>query len=586
MTIAERLAALRAEFAPRRLDGFLVPRADEHLGEYVPDNAQRLAWISGFTGSAGLALILADRAVLFTDGRYILQARAQADAALFDIRHIIEEPPHAWLKQNAPGLRIGCDPLTLSEQAVTHYAEAGFPLAFQESNPLDAVWRDRPPPPAAPVVPHDVRFAGRTAEEKRTELAAALAAARQDAAVLSDPASACWLLNIRGGDVPHTPLVLAHTILHADGTVDLFLDPARADAALRSHLGNAVRPRPRGELGAALDALAGRTVRVDRAGTPAWFAQRLRAAGVTVVDGPDPCALPRATKNATEQQGTRDAHARDAVAVCRFLHWLAGSAIGTTEVAAAARLDALRAEHADYRGESFPAIAGSGPNGAVIHYRATPGTDRMIGADEMFLIDSGGQYPDGTTDVTRAVWTGSSAPPDELRDRYTRVLQGHIALATLRFPQGVAGPHLDALARRALWDAGLDYDHGTGHGVGAYLGVHEGPAAFSRAAKPVPLAPGMILSNEPGFYAPGAYGIRLENLLLVVPSGLEGTARPFLAFETLTLAPFDRTLIAAGQLTAQERAWLDAYHARVAAEVTPRLPEDVRGWLEKVCRPL
>ncbi len=586
MTPAARLAALRAELARRGLDGLLVPRADEHLGEYVPPCAERLAWLTGFTGSAGLAVVLPGRAIAFSDGRYVLQLAAQTDPACWERGHLTEDPPPAWLARHAKGLRIGYDPWLFAEDQLARYAEAGVTLEPTSPNPVDAVWPDRPAPPAAPVVPHPQRLAGRDSAAKRAELAAGLREAGQDAAVLSDPASLAWLLNLRGGDVAHTPLPLGFALLRADEGVDLFMDGAKLGPEARAALGNAVAVQEPAALPASLSALRGRTVRVDPAGTPAWFARTLREAGATVAAGPDPCVLPRARKNDAEQAGARAAHARDALAVCRFLHWLTAAGGRETEMSAAARLLALRAADPLFRDESFPAISGAGENGAIIHYRVTPETDRPLRADECYLIDSGGQYLDGTTDVTRTVWTGPHAPPAELRERFTRVLQGNVALARLVFPKGVAGPHVDALARTALWRAGLDYDHGTGHGVGSFLSVHEGPASISRAAKPVPLEPGMILSDEPGFYLPGAYGIRLENLLLVQPAEFPHAAKPFLRFEVLTLAPFDRALIDPALLEPSERAWLDAYHARVLREVGPGLEPEVRSWLEGACAPL
>ena len=568
------------------LDGFIVPRADEHLSEYVPPCAERLAWLTGFTGSAGLAIVLHDQAAVFTDGRYTLQLAAQTDPALFERCHIIEQPPPDWLKAAAPGERIGYDPWLVSADTLKRFTDAGLAMVAVSANPVDAAWSDRPPAPAAPAVPHPLHLAGVTSAEKRDAVAAALRDKGEDAAVITDPASLAWLLNLRGGDVDYTPFALGFVLMHADGRAALFMDPAKLDGAAREWLGDAVALQPPDALPAALSALAGRKVRVDPAGSAAWFGQTLRATGATVVDGPDPCALPKACKNPVEQAGARAAHARDAVAVCRFLHWLDG-APATTEVAAANQLLRFRAEAAEFRGESFPAISGAGEHGAIIHYRATPDTDRPLQANEAYLTDSGGQYQDGTTDVTRTVWTGPGAPPAELQDRFTRVLQGHIAVAAALFPVGVAGPHLDSLARRPLWQAGLDYDHGTGHGVGSYLSVHEGPAGLSRAAKPVPLAAGMILSDEPGFYLPGAYGIRLENLLLVQPApDLPGAHKPFLAFETLTLAPFDRRLIDVPMLTRAERAWIDTYHARVLAEVGPALDGPARDWLAAACQPL
>lgn len=583
----ERLAAVRAIMRTQSVEGFLVPRADEHLGEYVPASAERLAWLTGFDGSAGLAAVLADRAAVFTDGRYTLQLEQQTDGAAFERRHLIDEPAPKWLVEAAPaGARIGYDPMLMSADAVTRYAEAGLCMVPLTTNPIDAAWADRPPPPMAPAVPQELRYAGKASAEKRGDVAAVLRTAKQDAAVITDPASIAWLLNIRGGDVDFTPFALGFAIIGADGAVSLFMEPVKVTATVRAWLGNGVSVQARSGLSAALTGLQGKRVRVDEAGSPAWFGQRLREAGATVIDAADPCAGPKARKNATEQEGARAAHRRDAVAVCRFLCWLDGAVGGTTEMGAAARLLALRSEQEGFRGESFPAISGAGEHGAIIHYRVTPETDRVIGRDEVYLIDSGAQYPDGTTDITRTVWTGAAPAPAEVRDRVTRVMQGHIAVATAVFPVGTCGPHLDALARRALWNVGLDYDHGTGHGVGSYLSVHEGPAGISRAGRMVPLAEGMILSDEPGFYLPGHYGIRLENLLLVQKAALPEAKRAFLRFETLTLAPFDRRLLEPTMLSAFERGWLDAYHARVLAEVGPALDGHELGWLEAACRPL
>ena len=589
-TAATRLAELRAELVRHNLDGFIVPRADEHLGEYVPPGAERLTWLTGFTGSAGLAVVLADRAAVFTDGRYVLQLEQQTDASLWERRHILLEPPQIWLVANAPpNARIGYDPLLIAEEALARYADAGVHLLPLATNPIDVVWADRPPAPLAPAIPHPLEYAGRASMEKREDIAGVLRATKQNAAVLTDPASIAWLLNIRGSDIPFTPFALSFALLHADDArVELFMDPAKLPEETRLWLGNKVALAGREALAPALAALAGKTVRVDAAGSPVWFAQTLRAAGAQVVNGSDPCLLPKACKNPVERQGARNAHLRDAGAVCRFLHFLAepDNAGELTEMSAAARLLALREANEGFRGESFPAISGAGEHGAIIHYRVTPETDRRIGANEVYLIDSGAQYMDGTTDVTRTIWTGPEEAPLELRERFTRVMKGHIAIATLVFPQGVAGAYLDGFARAALWQVGLDYDHGTGHGVGSYLSVHEGPVSLSRAGRPVPLAPGMILSNEPGYYLPGSYGIRLENLLLVRPAELADALKPFLCFETLTLAPFDRRLLALELLTAQEIAWLDGYHARVLAEVARGLEPDVRAWLKRVCRPL
>ena len=588
-TINERLQSLRRELAARGLDGFIVPRADEHLGEYVPASAERLAWLTGFTGSAGLAVVLAERAAVFTDGRYVLQLAAQTDAALWEQRHITEDPPPGWITAAVrEGSKIGYDPLLISEEGLARYTEAGLTMVPTPTNPLDAVWTGRPAPPLAPAMPHALAYAGKDAAAKREEIGGLLKAAKQDAAVISDPASIAWLLNIRGGDVPFTPFALGFAVAHADGRCELFMDPVKLPAETRAWLGNGVSVTRREALADALGKLAGKAVRVDPAGSPVWFAQTLRQAGAAVAVGPDPCLLPKACKNHVERAGARAAHARDAVAVCRYLHWLEtiGPTGGETELSAAAKLLGLRADVDGFRGESFPAISGAGEHGAIIHYRVSEVSNRPIRRNEVYLIDSGAQFPDGTTDITRTVWTGPDAPPAELRGRVTRVLQGHIAIATAVFPQGVGGAHLDAFARRALWQVGLDYDHGTGHGVGSYLSVHEGPVSLSRLARPVPIAEGMILSNEPGFYLPGEYGIRLENLLLVEKAEIAGASKSFLQFETLTLAPFDTRLIEVGLMTAAERDWLNAYHARVAAEVGPRLGAPTRAWLEQACRPI
>jgi Xaa-Pro aminopeptidase len=582
----EPLALLRAELARRGLDGFIVPRADEHLGEYVPAAAERLAWLTGFTGSAGLAVVLAAEAAVFTDGRYVLQLASQTNPDLWNRCHITEQPPETWIVANAPaGAKIGYDPWLVSQEGLARYTNAGLTLVPVAANPIDAVWTDRPAMPAAPAVPHPLTLAGRSGEDKRNDIAAALREAKQDAAVLSDPASVAWLFNIRGADVPFTPFALGFALVHADGGAELFMDPGKLPEPTRAWLGNAVSVAGRGTLPAALMRLKGKTVRVDPAGTAVWFAQRLKEAGATVAAGPDPCLLPKAKKNPVEQQGTRDAHARDAVAICGFLHWLAenGSTNRETEMSAADRLLACRAANPGFRGESFPAISGAAEHGAIIHYRVTEETNRPIRPNEVYLIDSGAQYEDGTTDITRTVWTGPGPAPAVVKEHVTRVLKGHIGIATLVFPEGINGAHIDAFARRALWRIGIDYDHGTGHGVGSYLSVHEGPVSISRLARPVPIGAGMILSDEPGYYLPGHYGIRLENLLLVQPAEIAGAARPFLRFETLTLAPFDRGLIAPELLDPWERDWLNDYHARVLREVGPRLDPPARSWLEAAC---
>jgi Xaa-Pro aminopeptidase len=589
---AERLARLRAELRRLGVHGFLVPRADEHQNEYVPLCAQRLAWLTGFTGSAGLAAVLPAAAAIFVDGRYTLQAEAEVDGALYARRHLTEQPASEWIAATLkPGEVLAYDPRlhTLGEVERFRAAagKAGGSLKPLLANPLDAVWLDRPPPPLAPVVPHALDFAGESAEKKREALARRLSDERVDAAVLTAPDSIAWLLNIRGGDVPHTPLPLSFAILGRDATVDLFIDPRKLMPGVREHLGNAVRLHPPEGFAAALRQLGAerRRVQADAASAAAWVFDTLAAAGAELDRAADPCQLPKACKNAVELDGTRRAHRRDGAALTRFLAWLADAARSGTlgEIAASDRLEAFRRAGEHFCDLSFPTISGAGANGAIVHYRASAASERRLEPGTLYLVDSGAQYLDGTTDVTRTVAIGT--PSAEMRDRFTRVLKGHIALATCRFPKGTTGSQLDALARRALWEAGLDYDHGTGHGVGSYLAVHEGPQRISKLPNSQPLLPGMIVSDEPGYYKAGAYGIRIENLVLVTP--IEGPGeRPFLGFETLTLAPIDRALIEPALLDAAEIAWLDTYHARVAAELSPLADEATRRWLAAATRPL
>ncbi len=586
MNHAERLAAVRTEMARQNLAAFIVPRSDEHLGEYVPPSAERLAWLTGFTGSAGLAVVFANKAAVWSDGRYVLQLASETDPALWERLHLITSPPPDYVAAHTPpGALIGYDPWLMSEDSLNRFREAGLKLHPVTANPVDVAWQDRPAPPTAPASVYNATYAGESSADKRARLAAALRTAHQDAAILSDPTSLAWLLNMRGEDLGFVPVALGFAILHADAGVELFMDPRKLPQDLRDSFGNAVACAPRDSMPAALAALAGKRVRVDAIGAPAWLSETLRGAGATVVPGQDPCLVPKARKNATEQQGTRNAQARDAVALCRFLHWVRDAGGHETEMSAAAQLLRYRQEGSLFRGESFPAISAAGEHGAIMHYRVSLETDRAILPDELYLIDSGGQYLDGTTDVTRTVWTGPGLPTAEIRDRYTRVLKGHVAIARLVFPEGVAGVRLDAFARAALWQAGLDFDHGTGHGVGSYLSVHEGPVSISPHLRPAMLEEGMILSNEPGFYLPGQYGIRLENLVLVETAPFEGP-RKFFRFDTLTWAPFDQVLIEPDLLTDVERSWLDAYHAQVLQQVAPHVAPDVRDWLHRACVPI
>ncbi len=592
-THADRLAALRAELARHGLAGFVVPRADEHQGEYVPPRAERLAWLTGFDGSAGMAVVLAEDAALFVDGRYTLQAAEQVDTEAFTVVHQAETSATDWIAEHLPADgRLGYDPWLHTLDGVGRMAaaaeRAGAALEACASNPLDAVWLDRPGPPIAPVVPHSLAFAGRSSADKRAEIAAALRKERHDAAVLTLPESIAWLLNVRGGDVPRTPLPLSFAVVHADGAVDWFVDPRKAEG-LDGHLDAEVRRRMPDDFGPALDALGkrGARVRVDPATAAAWVARRIEDAGGSVARGPDPCLLPKACKNPVELDGIRAAHRRDGVALARFLAWLSREAPkgGVTELGAAARLEAFRQEGEHFRDLSFDTISGAGPNGAIVHYRVTEASDRALEPGTLYLVDSGGQYLDGTTDVTRTVAIGE--PTAEMRERFTRVLKGHIALATAVFPEGTSGSQLDALARAPLWQAGLDYDHGTGHGVGAYLAVHEGPQRISKLPNSVALRPGMVVSNEPGYYKAGAYGIRIENLVTVVPvERPAGAERDLLGFETLTLAPIDLTLVEPAMLDATETAWLDRYHRRVREVIGPRLKEVDRAWLDDAARAL
>ncbi len=589
---ADRLASLRRELARRGLDGFIVPHADEHQNEYLPPHAERLAWLTGFTGSAGAAVILGDQAALFVDGRYTLQAQAQVDGQAFEMHHLIEEPIHTWLaKVLRPGQKLGYDPWlhTVAGRDQLHKTctAAEAELVAVESNPIDALWADRPGPPLAPVVPHDLRYTGRSSADKRAVLGKELARAKAAAVVLTQPDSIAWLLNIRGRDVSHAPLPLCFAILYADATLDLFLHGAKITQPLRHHLGADIRLHEPQAFADVLEELgaAGKTVGLDPATAAAWIHDRLSEAGATILAQDDPCQLPKAIKNTVELKGIRAAHVRDGAALTRFLCWLAQTAPGgeIDEIGAAQQLEAFRRETNLLQDLSFDTISGAGPNGAIVHYRVSRQSNRRLQPGELYLVDSGAQYLDGTTDVTRTVAIGT--PSEEMRDRFTRVLKGHIAIATLRFPEGTTGALIDVLARQALWQAGLDYDHGTGHGVGCYLSVHEGPQGISKRADKVALQPGMVLSDEPGYYKAGAYGIRIENLIVVTgPAEIDGGDRPMLGFEPLTLAPIDLALVEPSLLTPSERNWLNTYHERVRGILTPLVDETTAVWLKTATR--
>lgn len=587
----ERLTRLRAAMARRGLSGFLVPRADAHQGEYVPPSDARLAWLTGFTGSAGLAVALADKATLFIDGRYTLQAAAQADGALWSLQPLHEIPAGAWIAGAAPkGGRIGYDPWLHGKTEIdalsARLAAAGLEAVPVETNLIDEIWEDRPAPPAAPIRPYPEALAGRSAAEKRALVAAAIREAGADAAALTLPDSVAWLLNIRGDDLPRLPAPLVFALIDAAGGVTLFLRVGQEAAGLREHLGPEVSIAARDGFLPAVSALGGKALLLDRQSAPLAVAQAAEAGGARIVWGEDPCRLPKAIKTAAEAAGSREAHLRDGAAMARFLCWLDREAPGgaLTEIAITRRLEAERRATNALMDISFDTIAGSGPNGAIVHYRVNEATDRRLSPGELMLIDSGGQYLDGTTDITRTVTVGF--PPEGAVRAFTLVLKAMIAVTLARFPEGTTGRDIDTLARAPLWRAGLDYDHGTGHGVGAYLGVHEGPQSLSRRGT-VPLKAGMLCSNEPGYYRTGAFGIRIENLVLVNgPDVPEGGERPMLGFETLTLCPIDRRLIDPAMLDRAERDWLNGYHAQVEAALAPLLGEAERVWLAKACAEL
>ena len=587
---AKHLPLLRERMKAQGLDGFLIPHEDEHQNEYLPEANERLAWATGFTGSAGAAAVFQDRACMFTDGRYTVQVKAQTDPALFERRDLNDVA--AYLATAAKGAVIGYDPRLHSPDALVPLKaaarKAGAELRPVDSNPLDEAWGEaRPAQPAAPVVPHPEQYAGEASAAKRTRIGQAVADAGADAALLTAPASLAWLFNIRGGDVIRTPLPIGQAILNADGSARLFLDPRKVTNELPAWLGDAVTLEAPDRLGDALEHLTGKTVLVDPALSSAWYFDRLDAAGATVFRAPDPCAVPRAVKNAVEIEGSRQAHIRDGAALSRFLHWVDTVAQATLpdEREVVEALERFREETGALKDLSFDTIAGAGPNGALPHYKPVGAKIRRVEKGSLLLVDGGGQYLEGTTDVTRTMAIGDPLP--EQRQKYTLVLKAHIAMAAIRFPPGTSGMALDAIARQPLWNAGLDYDHGTGHGVGSYLGVHEGPQRIAKWGTSQPLLEGMILSNEPGYYREGDWGIRIETLQVVTPAEVpEGGERPMHGFEQLTFAPLDRKLIDAALLSPAERAYVDAYHAETLAKVGPLLDGEAKAWLTTACAPL
>jgi Xaa-Pro aminopeptidase len=589
--VAGRVVALRNELKKRGLDGFVVPRADRQQNEYVPASEERLAWITGFSGSAGAAIVLADKAALFVDGRYTVQAAAQTDTAIFSIEHLVEAPPEQWLEANLkPGAKLGYDPwLHTTDQAEKlrkACAAVGATLVPVDRNPIDTLWEKRPTPPSAPAVLHDVKFAGESAADKLKRIRAEIAKARADVLLLSDPQAVAWTFNIRGGDVAHVPLALAYASVPRDGRPALYIDGRKLNNEVRHALEELADVREMATLDKDIAAFKGKTVLLDRASAADALSRQIGDAGGKVTRGADPTAIMKAVKNHVEIEGARTAHVRDGAAMARFLYWFEQEApkAKLTEIDATAALESFRRDTGALKDISFPSIAGAGPNGAIVHYRVTTATNRTINDGDLFLIDSGAQYEDGTTDITRTIIVGE--PTAEIRDRFTRVLKGHIAIATAIFPEGTSGAQLDTLARAPLWQAGLDFDHGTGHGVGSYLSVHEGPARISKLGT-VPLRRGMILSNEPGYYKTAEYGIRIENLVLVIaePTPPNGE-KPLNAFETLTLAPIERRLVDVKMLTTKERTWLNSYHQRVREVIGPLVDAETRKWLEKVTRAL
>jgi len=595
-TYEARLTALREQLKADRLDGFVVPLTDEHMSEYVGSYAQRLAWLTGFQGSAGSAVVLPEEAAIFVDGRYTLQVKDQVDGNHWSYQSVPETSIADWLKVHAPdGGRIGYDPWLHTKDWVTRAREAladkGAQLVAVRKNPIDAVWADQPEPSRARLIVHPDQYAGQSSAAKRQEMADWLKSEKADAAVLAALDSIAWTFNVRGKDVEHTPVALSFALVNADGTADLFVASEKIGDDVRQHLGNGVRVHERDAFEPALAAFAGKTISVDPERSVAAIFDALEKAGARVISKRDPSILPKAIKNEVEIAGHRAAQARDGAALSRFLHWLSIEAPqgGVDELSAAARLHAFRQAGGDLRDLSFGTISGAGPNGAIVHYRVSEATNRPIEMDSIYLVDSGGQYPDGTTDVTRTIAIGT--PSAEMKDRFTRVLQGHIAIARARFPEGTRGSQLDSFARQFLWSAGLDYAHGTGHGVGSFLAVHEGPQRISpvgsaQAGGDEPLKAGMILSNEPGYYKSGAYGIRVENLVLIVSVDVEGAEKKLLGFETLTFAPIDRNLIEIEMLSGEERRWIDAYHADVLRIIGPQLEGEAKAWLEAACAPL
>ncbi len=592
VALGARLSALREELARRNLTGFVVPRADQQQNEYVAPSEERLAWLTGFTGSAGIAIVLAKQAALFVDGRYTLQAAKQVDTKAWAVEPLVEPPPETWLAKHLTSAdRLGFDPwlhtTAAAERLAGACAKAGAELVAVETNPLDAVWTERPAPPLAPVTLHGQQFSGEAEDAKLKRIGAEIDKLGVDALVLSDSHAVAWTFNIRGGDVSHTPLPLSYALVPKTGRPTLFIDHRKLSNSVRDHLERTAEIAEPATLTQKLGELAktGAAIALDSATAADAFARLISAAGGKPVRGSDPVSLLKAVKNDTEIDGTRAAHRRDAVALARFLAWLDREAPtgALTEIDVVEALETFRRETGALKDVSFPTISGTGPNGAIVHYRVTRKSNRRIAPGDLLLVDSGAQYEDGTTDVTRTIAIGT--PTAEMSDRFTRVLRGHIAIARALFPDGTTGAQIDTLARQFLWQAGVDFEHGTGHGVGSYLSVHEGPARISKLGT-TPLKRGMILSNEPGYYKTDAFGIRIENLVLVVGAEIAGAEKPVNTFETLTLAPIDRRLIDLNMLSAEELSWLNEYHERVRQEVRTLVDDATKIWLDAATAPL
>ena len=592
--IAKRLAKVRQHMSSLGLDALIIPRADEYLGEYIPERNERLRWISGFTGSAGVVIVLLDRAMIFVDGRYTVQVRKQVPEDLFEVLHLLEDPHLPWLAgQLETGARVGLDPrlhpYRWYQEAEKTLGEAGIELLCTDENVVDACWDDRPDPIVTEALLLPESLTGRSSLDKRQEIGVSLTGQGADAALVFAADSMAWLLNIRGQDVPRLPVVLGYGLLFEDGRVQFFTDPAKIPEGFQRHVGEGVEVLPEAAAPAAFNSLSGKKVLADPDTANARCHLELLEAGAELIAGADPVIQPKACKNAVEIHGMREAHIRDGVAVVRFLRWFDEEvAAGRlhTEAELSDRLYDFRSQGDHFREPSFDTISAAAVNAAMCHYNHL-NTEEMtrLAMDSAYLIDSGGQYLDGTTDVTRTIAIGK--PADEIRRRFTLVLKGHIALDRAVFPAGTTGTQLDVLARQFLWNEGLDYDHGTGHGVGSFLSVHEGPQRIAKQYNGHALEPGMVVSNEPGYYKDGCYGIRCENLVVVreyVADTDDGP--PMMAFEALTLAPFDLRLLEPSLLTPPEAAWIDSYHEQVFRELSSRLEEQDAAWLRRATRPL